>query len=147
VRLGKMITRRRQLLLYRKRHRCNLREDVASDFQPSEEQKKLAKETNKPDVRFAREAQSEPESSHITFKTKATTLRMEALPFINTKNLFATSVAESDSKTSLAASRATREIRVEVPPRGNSHEGLEVTRFECKYCFLAKYIESNRAWK
>ncbi|KAN0073177.1 hypothetical protein V8E54_008397 [Elaphomyces granulatus] len=150
VRLGKMITRRRQLLLYRERHKDNLRTDVASNFQlvaPSEERKKPAKETNKSDVRLAPEVQSEPESSHITFKTKASTLRMEALPFINTEDLFAPSVAESDSKTSLAASRATREIRVEVPPRGNSHEGLEATHFECKYCFLTQYIRSDRAWK
>lgn len=66
---------------------------------------------------------------------------------MNIDDLFASSVAELDSKASLAASEATHEIRVDVLPRPQNHEGLRMTRLKCKYCSLTPYIRSDRDWK
>lgn len=152
VRLGRMITRRRQLLLHRKSHQENLR--TAPSSQPEAAAKNPgefatwtepeAANANEPGMRPAFKAQSQPESNRITLKSKASTLHIATLPSMNVDDLFALSVAELDSKTTLAASEATRDICVDVPPRPRNHEGLGMTRFKCKYCFLTPYIRSDR---
>lgn len=155
MRLGKMITRRRQLFLYRKRHSEKLRTDVAvpsiSPAGSAEERRRIATKTSDEaadaggsDLQLANNTLSQPEGSHITFQTKASTLRVGEIPPKAIHDLFAPSVAESESRTSLAASEATRDIRVEVPPRPSPER---MTGFKCKYCFLTPYIRSDHAWK
>jgi hypothetical protein len=145
VRLGKMITRRRQLLLYRERHRDNLLPDVVT---PQEKRRKEPETGTKHEAAIANttnalETQSHAESSHIT---KASTLHEEALPHRDVNDLLAPSVAGSEA-TSLVASEATRDIRIEVPPRPKDHTGRGLNRFECNYCCLTQHIRSDRAWK
>ena len=153
-----MISRHRQPLLYRKRHSENLRTDVAAPriplAGPAEERRKLATETryepadaDRPDVQPVKKTWSQPESSHVTFRTNASTIRTGELSSMALSDLFVPSVADSDSRTTLAASEATRDIRVEIPPWPSNKEGLGMTRFKFKYCFLTPYIRSDHAWK
>ncbi|OKL55591.1 hypothetical protein UA08_09131 [Talaromyces atroroseus] len=136
IRLGKMITRRRQLLLYRARHRSNLQTNIAisklgvidsagKDMGPAmmhDENVSLAQEA-------ATMPMSEARSRDITLKSKATTFEMKDMPPINVENLLAPSVVPSDRASSIAASEATKDIRIDVPPGPKSLEG-GIAQFE-----------------
>jgi len=160
TRLGKMITRRRQILHYREAHRQSL--DVAR-VQP-----KIAPGSEAPPTSFIIEggskvtvedrgsqptpsqlALSRAASSHFTLRSKATTVRPEDLKFLISKDhmdtLFAPSVAES--KSSMASSYARKDIRVDVPSRPKNDDGQELERFECPYCLLTKNVSNDRRWK
>jgi hypothetical protein len=151
ARLGKMITRRRQLLLYRERHKSGLRTDLvkpATGLTTSAEEQMRpiivlshnGMSSSQADAQAVDESRSKAASSRHTLQTKASTMRMEGMLHMDINNLLTPSVAESESKTSLAASEATKTIEIEVPPRPKSQGGIDLTRFECKYCFLTPYI-------
>lgn len=154
MRLGKMITRRRQLLMYRKSHQNSLETKTLpaqerSNLVPSGDPSALGKQVQTTAPKIILESPSLVESEQTTLRTKATTLRTGRLPNELAENLFALSVAESEmqSRTSVAASEPTRNIRVEVPPRPRDRHGHGMTRFQCNYCQLTPLIHSNHAWK
>ncbi|KAF2672436.1 hypothetical protein BT63DRAFT_452943 [Microthyrium microscopicum] len=160
LRLGKMITRRRQLLIYRQKHKAGLRTNIRSKSHVVASTFKLqdtasigndSKVFGELDTQIAHETHNRPESSWWTFPTRASKLRMEGSTLLDTTPLFAPSIAESEStqsRTSLAGSERTREIGIEVPPRPTSSQnGVHLTRFECAYCSLTPYIRSDRSWK
>lgn len=148
-RLGTMITKRRQLLLYRRRHNLRLRPghgDLLQDKIHRQEQCALKGEI--PGLHQDPATRTQPEGSDAAGQTKATTLRMEnvRLPH-ETIDFLTLSVADSNSRTSLAASQATKDIHLEVPPRPHGPDGKPATLFECDYCCLTVHINSYHAWK
>jgi hypothetical protein len=155
TRLGKMITRRRQLLQYREKHKHNLQTDIdvpraQSAYTPKDQTVMEAPTqltTTKSSKDQIKVAPSQPESSHRTLQSKATTMKIDNLTRLDPIDLHAPSVVESESKTSLAASEFAQGLFIEAPPRPKNYSGAELTRFECQFCFLTPYIRSDRAWK
>lgn len=156
-RIGSHITRRRQLLLYRQEHQDFLRQKefqndprpalASTGFQIETKQHLLKKGDDASSAQFYHAPASQLESKPQTLRSKATTfVRDEEQPF-QLDFLSAPSVAGSISQTSIAASQATQETPVEVPPRPKDLKGTSKAMFECKYCALTTYIESDRAWK
>ena len=143
MRLGKMITRRRQLLRYRQTHYENL--DVRGvrpkPIFPARGHSK-AKSTDfvHGDIDIVSE-RYEAASSHHTLRTKATTMKMDNVP--TEEQLYAPSIPES--KSSVASSYTGKELNVEVPPRPRSDDDTDL--FECPYCMLMKSSKTQIQWK
>ncbi|XTI95441.1 hypothetical protein V2W45_1446474 [Cenococcum geophilum] len=141
IRLGKMITKRRQLLLYRKRHRDNM-QPVAESLPVEEELKKRIVDKSERSSLPTIKAPSHARETQISYRSKATTLRTQPMP----DEMI---IPESQPATSVAASEFTRETPIHVPPRPitNRQKGSRMTFFECKYCRLLPTITSDLAWK
>lgn len=165
VRLGKMITRRRQILYYREAHQRSLE---TRRFKPVST---LAEEhmtiplilQGGPDTSFPeassqniirRQALSQAASSHFTLRSKATTLRPGDVSLgpgdirdqeVESNSLYARSVA--DSSPSMASSYAGKDIQVDVPARPKDRNGHELEMFKCPYCLITMHIRSKHKWK
>ncbi|KAH9239563.1 hypothetical protein K456DRAFT_951691 [Colletotrichum gloeosporioides 23] len=120
IRLGKAMTKRRQLLSYRRNHREKLKNAAG----------------------WADDA-SQPGSQAMT---KATTLHSDQMIPLQEVYESAPSVADS-AKTSIAASQATQEISLEVPPRPLDKWGQSATTFQCNYCQLTVHFASDSSWR
>lgn len=145
MRLGKMITRRRQLLRYRQTHYENL--DVRgaqpkSIFPARTRPNARSTDFVHGDIDIVSERYETP-SSHHTLRTKATTMRIDTVP--TEEQLYAPSIPES--KSSVASSYTGKELNVEVPPRPRADDGTELQDFECPYCMLLKSIKTKDQWK
>ena len=149
-RLGKLITRRRQLLLYRKKHQEKLQtalatanELAAAAVPVKKETKSAEKDISEPTIRPT------SQKTKITIHTKATTARVEHIA----EDLGR--IPESRPSTSVAASESTRKVRLYIPPRPApkteaNDSSLVIERpefFECNYCRLLPIITSDLAWK
>ena len=157
TRLGKMITRRRQLLYYRHAHIQNLhtsRGEPKFPLPTASTSKMLEKgaATTPPQVQSGSQvAISKSASSHYTLHSKATTFQPGLFPLPSTQEnldltaLYAPSTAES--KTSVASSFAGKELQIEIPPRPTGDNGLELEWFECPYCLISRHIPTERKWK
>ena len=157
TRLGKMISRRRQLLSYRSSHHKRL-------------QGKSAPETATPALPIADQALPEaitgsrlashaaeqalpeaitgsPLASHaggMTQHTKATTFcNIGEIP----PALCLPSPSVAVSVSSRGSSYAEGNLCVEVPPSPKGDNGGTLVTFECPYCFVVKTIKTNRAWR
>jgi hypothetical protein len=161
ARLGKMITRRRQILYYREAHKQNLdvvrvQPNVTPEPKPVpttfaiEDGNATGNDTSS-NATPSRLALSQVASSHFTLRSKATLVRPGEFSFAVTQEpvdlsaLYAPSVAES--KSSMASSYAGKDLRIDVPPRPKNDYGQELEWFECPYCFLTKNITNERKWK
>lgn len=152
TRLGKMVTRRRQLLFYRLSHDQKLKttevEPKAAIAIPSAA-KLVSLEHNHSgrepmgEAPVGEIARSQVPSTQHTLDTHATTRHNEA--FQHTGSLYAPSTA--DSKLSLVSSYAGENILVEVPPRPKGKDGKELASFKCPYCLTIQHIKSERVWK
>lgn len=118
-RLGKMITRRRQLLHLRDSHSLSL--------------------SLEPDGRQAPSVIS----SHHTLKTRATMLKMAEPP--TEEQLYAPSISESE--LSIASSYTERQLKIKIPSRPKGENGDELDYFVCPYCRIAKNIKTKAQWK
>lgn len=116
--LGKMITRRRQLLHLRDTHSRNL-------------------ELSEP------QAETSVIGSQRTLRTKATMLEMFEPP--TEEYLYAPSLPES--KLSAASTYTERELIIDIPPRPKGENGEELDYFVCPYCGVAKRINTIHQWK
>ncbi|KAH0543124.1 hypothetical protein FGG08_002550 [Glutinoglossum americanum] len=154
TRLGKMISRRRQLLFYRLSHNDGLQ---TSKVEPKVAlsaplaTKPLSLEKSDSGLEAASEAavskvaQSQAASSRYTLHTKATTLRLNAPQVDTIATLYAPSIAESE--LSMPSSYSGENLRVEVPPRPKGKDNKDLDRFECPYCLVAQFVKTDRAWK
>ncbi|KAF1954595.1 hypothetical protein CC80DRAFT_536757 [Byssothecium circinans] len=158
VRLGKLITRRRQLLQYRKGHQEKLQQPSSTGTRP---QLTSAFATTNKVKRPVEETPSEPtiransQKTKTTTQTKATTANIEHIKHDLGR------IPESRPATSVAASESTRKLRLYIPPRPllktRANElGLNVLKtertrrsefFECNYCRLLPTITSDLMWK
>ena len=157
TRLGKMITRRRQMLYYRGAHGKNLdtsRVQPKLSLPPGSASKSLTMEASTEPQHVQSRSQvamSQAASSHFTLCSKATTVRLGEVPLvvaqdnINPMALYAPSVAES--KSSVASSFARKDLRVEIPPRPKGNGGKELDWFECPYCLITKNVTTDHKWK
>jgi hypothetical protein len=157
TRLGKMITRRRQMLYYREAHAKSLdtaRTRPELSFPAASLSKSLSMDasTEPQNVQSRSQvAMSRAASSHFTLRSKATTVRPGEDPLIiaqdniNSTTLYAPSVAES--KSSIASSFAGQDLRVEAPPRPKGNSGKELEWFECPFCLITKNITTDHKWK
>lgn len=118
--LGKMMTRRRQLLRLRESHGQRLGSD---EPQPK--------------------ATTSLTSVHETLKTETTELKFAQTP--SEKQLYGPSLLESDQ--SVASSCDEGKIDIEVPPRPKGENGDELDYFECPYCKVARSIKTQNQWR
>ncbi|CAI6238564.1 unnamed protein product [Periconia digitata] len=162
ARLGKLITRRRQLLLYRKKHQKNLQNTSTAVPEPAlvlpdraltthiaiQKTAEVVEEgtVSEPTIR------AESQRTKITALTKATTLAND-FPVSHTE--------ESRPATSIAASETTRKVRLHIPPRPllksqssepivnapSAEQPRRVDAFKCNYCQLLPTITSDAMWK
>ncbi|KAH0431316.1 hypothetical protein CcaCcLH18_07193 [Colletotrichum camelliae] len=116
VRLG-AITKRRQLLSYRRSHHEKLKN-----------------------------AHGWWDDASSQAMTKATTLCSDQMVPLKEVYELAPSVADS-ARTSTAASQSTREISIEVPPRPLDKDGQSATTFQCKYCQLTIHVMTDSSWR
>jgi hypothetical protein len=141
MQLGKMISRRRQIISYRETHDQHLDTTNVKPktpiSQPSNSNTKVGSQAGHG------VSQSQAASSRPTLKSKATTLR--PAKDIPEPDLDAPSVAES--KSSRASSYAGKDLRVEVPPRPRGDDGKQMEKFECPYCFITISITADHKWK
>jgi hypothetical protein len=151
TRLGKLITRRRQILYYRESHDKSLdtgcvKPKLALPTPPAAKNLSPDISTGGSEEAAGSEvARSRAASSQFTLQSKATTLRLENTPVEEEPGgLYAPSIAES--KSSIASSYTGNSLRVEVPPRPKGEDGKELDRFECPYCLVTKMIRSNHTW-
>lgn len=153
ARLGKMITRRRQLLLYRQFHKQRLEPTDAG--RNAALVSPLAKKLSSSEDNSRPKAMDEASASQIARSrvpntehppdTRATTVRNNTLFFEKTSILYAPSNAESES--SMASSYADKNMRVKVPPRPKRENGKKLDCFKCDYCLVTQFIETDHAWK
>jgi hypothetical protein len=162
TRLGKLISRRRQILWYRDAHKQRL--DTARTqprLGPVLDAKSKAATPQNPtesnsgeiDIRSVPSgvSVSQTASSYFTLRSKATTVRPGEVPSefrpeeSDPTTLYAPSCAES--KSSIASSYTGKDLRVRVPARPRNESGVELEWFECPYCCLTKNISTERRWK
>ncbi|KAI5805712.1 hypothetical protein EDC01DRAFT_725289 [Geopyxis carbonaria] len=118
TRLGKLISRRRQLIEYRKNHGKGLEiNETEGKENPEIESSGLAR----------------------TEITKATTLHLDTLQY-------SPSVSEASS-SSFVSSHPEENRPVDVPSRPKGPDGQPLIQFECPYCSIVKIIKNDRAWK
>ena len=118
LRLGKMITRRRQVLHLRDTHSKNLGLDET-------------------------QAETSVIGSHQTLKTKATMLKVFEPP--TGDNLYAPSIPESN--LSYASTYTEKELIIDLPPRPKGENGNELDYFVCPYCRVAKRFKTTYQWE
>lgn len=141
TRLGKLITMRRQLLRYRKQHqeRQKAGEIALRHETPLSETPKRSQAPSSIDP-------SKKSSNKYTGASKATTNRMDPLSPWTESGLYAPS--ETESNATLAASDATAEICIWIPPRPKGDSGESLTFFRCNYCSLdIQNVQSDSVWK
>jgi hypothetical protein len=161
-RLARMITRRRQLLVYRQRHSERLRvKGKAPELSHAEETNHDSTHDTgdtADDIAPApvNEDQQDAQAGALSEYTKGTTIRIgeearaaleQARARVINPNASAAAHLDDDTRTSVAGSRATREIRLEAPPRPRQSDGRPAAMFECKYCYLPVKISGDREWR
>ncbi|KAK0633922.1 hypothetical protein B0T14DRAFT_83896 [Immersiella caudata] len=157
-RLAKMITRRRQLLVYRQQHNDRLVKGKESDTEDtddddSESQGDGSDDDGKDDAPDKSKPPPHQRIGPATQYTKATTVRINQDTPVNVEeelarlHVAAVAPVDDDTRTSVAGSRATREIHLEAPPRPKQADGSLATLFQCKYCYLAVQVSGEREWR
>ncbi|GFF56548.1 putative Pfs, NB-ARC and TPR domain protein [Aspergillus udagawae] len=151
TRLGKMISRRRQILAYRESHDQNLdTNNVKPETAP------FSSATSSFLHEFGAGGQEAGSGSEIVRsqtpstlfapRSKATTLRLEeSHSEEGLDGLYAPSTVESE--LSMASSYAGKDLHVEYPPRPKRDDGRVLSRFKCPYCLLTKMITSDHNWE
>jgi hypothetical protein len=146
ARLAKMISRRRQLIGYRKDHTAALQEEeVAMIDVPKSEHNNLSSPLQA-DV-ISEPAPSLKAPSQTTELTKATTLKINA-PVANLWPIigpYAHSVSESGSST--ASEQTANAITIRFPNRPRTKDGRVLEQYICPYCSTAQLTTSERRWK
>ncbi|KAH6852586.1 hypothetical protein B0T12DRAFT_485051 [Alternaria alternata] len=146
ARLAKMISRRRQLIWYRKDHTDVLQEEKAAVVDISKPEHKHLPSALKADV-ASEPAPSLKAPSQRTEVTRATTLRINA-PMATlwpTNGLYAQSVSESGS--SIASEQTANAITIRFPNRPMTEEGRVLEHYICPYCSTAQITTSERRWR
>ncbi|KAF8535327.1 hypothetical protein BDD12DRAFT_797171 [Trichophaea hybrida] len=120
TRLGKMISRRRELHFYRISHAGSLQ---TAKVEPKSG---MAAPLNVEPLPPAK-SDSGPEATRGVAVSEISRI--------------------AESKTSMASSYACGNLRVELPPRPKGKDGKELDRFECPYCLVIQCIKTDHSWK
>lgn len=150
LRLGRMITRRRQLLQYRQAHNERLKRDIDDSKEQIDEAKSYGvigirpastsrPRTEPPTQSLALDSKSKQDSQATTFKPPKHPFDSE-----DTRNFEVQSLA--DTMSSFASTRTGEELlAIPSPPKGPNGEDLE--DFICPYCCVFCHITSPHRWK
>ena len=146
ARLAKMISRRRQLIRYRKDHTDVLQEEEAAVVDVPKSENNNLPSPLKADM-ASEPAPSLKAPSQRTELTKATTLRINApmATLLPTTGLYAQSVSESGS--SIASEQTANAITIRFPNRPRTKEGRVLEQYICPYCSTPQITTSERRWK
>ena len=150
TRLGKSITKRRQIIYYRSSHALNL---DSSNYQISVPSfTKIATQT--PEVLADSELQtieaplSITASSKFTLRSKATTFKVGAslLPDIqeSAAGIALYPPSEAESRVSAVSSYAGKDLEVDIPSRPKGEDGKELELFECKFITSPTTLTSSK---
>jgi hypothetical protein len=156
-RLGKLISRRRQLLEYRTTHAERLRPPVASQKRVGGQHMVIPEGSRNDSSLKVTRTQNNPLSTKDSYSlgeafddlpsqiTKAT-VQSPAEAVNSLDALYPPSVTESRMST---ASEYTENHKLQVPPRPVNEAGEPLIQFQCPYCGIAKCIlrEPSRAWE
>lgn len=149
ARLGKGITRRRQLLKYREFHSSRLQFPVNTQVRRLEirEVQRLKASGNESqagatDVVVQDDSFNIPDSSQLGPSTKATTF----VPPMRTPMVIDEVASVADTSSSYQSTNSGREI-LRIPPRPRDTMGKELETFECPYCHVLCEITSWQSWK
>jgi hypothetical protein len=160
--LGKMITRRRLLLRYRKKHQKNLRSftttipasgarqasigvpDLAQDDNSSTAESKAMDDG-------ATERRSQLQSEATKRKDPLAAHNLPLMPQLGFRqrvlSLPEASFEYAESTTSDNASSFTKESPVIIPLRPRKKGGGFLESFECRYCCLTVHITDDKTWR
>ena len=153
TRLGKLVTRRRQLLASRSAHDQRLLPETTDSVESS---KATSTRNGPPDIlpsndarvpeqaAIARNPQSHVSGGKQTVVTKASIKHEDANQDHERKD----NILERTSEyaPSMASSYAAK-LRVKVPNRPRDGNGEELLDFKCPYCFIAGHVETRELWK
>lgn len=155
-RLGKLISRRRQLLEYRVTHTERLQPPVASQTKHKaqslsnpeaslNDSSQVIHSRNVKSTIMGTSSRGQSFSDLPSDITKAT-VQPPAETIASLEALYPPSVTESRTST---ASEYTENQKPWLPPRPLSDDGNPLISFECPYCGIAKHIpiEPSRAWE
>lgn len=148
TRLGKGITRRRQLLKYCDLHNTKLNPPAKAvepmqsataniDFRPAERPTLDPLVENADEYRDTKSAESQ---SYIHPSTKATTFVPQAPIVLEEIQSIA------DTASSYQSTMSGHEI-IRIPPRPKGLDGKELETFECPYCHVLCEIQNWQTWK
>lgn len=151
ARLGKMISRRRELIRYRKIHTDALQGKVERPqgfeaFKGITVQRAFGVHTSHGDD--SQQASSSFEvPSHVTYDTKTTTARPHG-PMLNLSQSGSHSApSSSESGSSMASIQIFQETAIGVPRRPRGENGECLDQFICPYCSTIQFINSDKRWK
>ena len=150
TRLGKLVSRRRQLLAARSARDRHLLTEDTEEGDPGEKQSEPNPDTqNVPRDRpqtsnVVTATQSRVSGGRKTAMTRATVLKQPLSD--NKEALEAPLVPQSEYTPSMASSYGAK-LRVEVPDRPRGANGEELDDFKCPYCFVVRHIKSQDRWK
>jgi hypothetical protein len=151
VRLGKLISRRRELIEYRIAHNERLRPTsslptvVQSSPSAVPEASSQVKKAPKEYESLAQERQ-QPAQEHLTMRTKAAVLQPGAGQLSADTALYPPSIPESKESD---RSIYTQKQKLHIPPRPRDRNGNPLTEFECPYCGILQKmpLEPARIWR
>jgi hypothetical protein len=137
ARLGRGITRRRQLLKYRELHNERMQLPVKPKPTEPSTAPSAGVEMN---LRFLQDTKSKVSSSNLNPSTQATTF----VP----KNPIVIEEVQSvaDTASSYQSTLSGQEV-ISIPPRPRGPDGEELEELECPYCHVLCEIKSSNAWK
>lgn len=152
TRLGKLVSRRRQLLAARSARDKHLLTGDTEENKPGEKQFDQASKVDidnvardEPKIRNAATVtQSQVLGSRKTTMTRATVLQQ---PSADDDGAIEAPLAPQSEYTPSRASSYGATLRVEVPDRPRGANGEELDDFKCPYCFVVCHIESHDRWK
>jgi len=154
-RLGKAITRRRQHLIYNRKHhehlakpRAPVRVNSLNTMTHGRQDTFTAPSTILNGEYPLALADSRAGYTAIPASTRfATTV---ATDFVQPKQLEDETAQgidwEAGTQSSYASTLGGKDV-ICIPPRPTDAEGMEMTQFECSYCFRIQEISSTRAWR
>jgi hypothetical protein len=142
VRLGKAISRRRQILGYRKKHT-----EALDDVQLHTRRRIVDAQVFEVDGDMEAPPKSLVASTRRTAETKATTLRLEAHQQAQNSLdvLYAPSV--STFASSEASDQSADGITLVYPRCPKAKDGNSLHEFVCPFCHTAQRVSSERRWR
>jgi hypothetical protein len=141
VRLGKMISRRRQIMRYRKRHTNALLDKHLQTRRP------IAVAIHDQADESFDVAPSLLASTRYTHDTKATTFKVDVLDRIpsDLSSLYAPTMSTSISSIGSDQSECETPMAVPKRPKGDGNDASK--QFICPYCRTAQSIGTDRKWR
>lgn len=141
TRLGRMISRRRQLLRYRKSHTDAIRGSQLTARRPI-----FAARFGSIEESYETTPSMTASTRH-TQDTMATTLKLDQQNYVipDVNDFFAPSIASSSSSTFSANSDGESSIKIPKRPEGVGKRSSE--QFICPYCQTTQTVSTERKWR